>query len=367
MLIIAAGGTGGHLYPAVALAREFLAREPGGAVRFVGTTRGLERQVVPREGFALDLITAKPLMGLGVAKAVRALAALPVGIAQSVSLLRRHRAGLVIGIGGYTSPPVLLAAWLLRIPRAILEPNAHPGMANRAVAPFVDRIFLAFAEAGARFRAAKVRVVGTPVRRAFMTAAAGEPPSGLRRLLVFGGSQGAQAINAAMVDALPRLAAIDGLTIVHQTGEKDHAQVQAAYATAGLSARAQVLPFIYDMPEQIRKADVVVSRSGAVTVAELTAVGKPAVLVPLPQAIYNHQAKNAAVLEQAGAAIVVPQDRLTGGSLGEAIVSLSKEPARLQTMAARSRALGRTDSAERIIDECLALVRRGPGEATAGG
>jgi len=363
-LVIAAGGTGGHLYPAVALAREFLRRIPDGVVRFVGTTRGLESTVIPREGFPLDVITAKPFMGLSLGKMARALAALPIGVLQSVALLRRHRTDLVVGIGGYTSPPVLLAAWLLRIPRAIMEPNAYPGMANRALAPFADRIFLAFADAGARFSRAKVRVVGTPVRRAFVERAA-SPPSELKTLLVFGGSQGAQAINSAMIDALPTLAAIPDLRIVHQTGAKDQARVQAAYDAAGLTPRAHVVPFLFDMPEQMEHADLIVSRAGAVTVAELTALGRPAVLVPLPHAIYGHQAKNAAVLEQAGAAVVLSQDRLNGGTLGSLLAELSRNPARLRTMAERSRDLGRTESAEHIIDECLALLQRGNRNAAA--
>ena len=366
-LLIAAGGTGGHLYPAVALAHEFLRQAPAGAVRFVGTARGLERTVVPREGFALDLVAARPVMGMGWRRAATALLALPFALWQSLRLLRAHRADLVIGIGGYSSPPVLLAAWLLRVPRAILEPNAHAGMANRALAPFTDRIFLAFREAGTGFSESKVRVAGTPIRQAFFDAHAQEKDATGMTVLIFGGSQGAQAINTAMIEALPMLRALPNLTIVHQTGEKDHARVQAAYAAAGFTGQTRVMPFVFDMPATLRGADLIVSRAGAVTVAELTAVGKPAILVPLPQAIYQHQARNAAVLEQAGAAVVLPQASLSGAALGSAIVGLLTDRERLRAMGDRSRSLGRTDSAATIIRECLALVGRGRREVRAGG
>ncbi|MBI3603047.1 MAG: glycosyltransferase, partial [Nitrospirae bacterium] len=250
-IVIAAGGTGGHLYPAVALAREFIRQEPATSVLFVGTERGIESKVLPREGFELAKITAKPVMGRGLSQAAGAVLALPRGLWQSMGILRARRAQLVIGIGGYSSPPVLVAAFLLRIPRVILEPNAYPGLANKVLGPIADLVFLAFDAAKPYFCANKVRVVGTPIRRAFYEEGEGRgargegeeknqlssrftPHASRATLLVFGGSQGAHAINQAMVEALPHLRARrEGLAVIHQTGEADHAWVQGAYRAAG--------------------------------------------------------------------------------------------------------------------------------------
>lgn len=358
-IVIAAGGTGGHLYPAVALARTFLQRDTSTRILFVGTERGIESKVLAHEGFKLKLIAAKPVMGRGIRQAIAALIGLPIAVVQAIGILRSHRADLVIGVGGYTSPAVVLAAFLLRITRVILEPNAYPGMANMAVGPFAQRVFLAFESAAGSFSRSKVRVVGTPVRQEFLEPA--ERPTAtttgrdVTRLLVFGGSQGAKAINTAMLEALVELRDLkDRLLITHQTGEADHARVKAVYDAAGF--HAEVVPFIYDMPPILRQADLVVSRSGAMTIAEVTACGKPAILVPLPQAIYNHQAKNAQVMEAAGAAVVIPQSGLRGGTLGQTIRSLIRDRARLQTMSGRSATMRRVDSAEIIVRDCYALM-----------
>lgn len=354
-VVIAAGGTGGHLYPAVALAREFLRQDAGSRILFVGTPRGIEGKVLPHEGFELTMIAAQPVMGRGPVKAAAALLALPRAVAQSVGVLRRHRADLAVGIGGYSSPPVMLAAALLRIPRVLLEPNAYPGLANKAVGPLVDLVFLSYAEAAEYFPARKVRITGTPVRRAFLEPPPARGDDRARRLLVFGGSQGAQAINRAMVEALPHLHAVrDRVTIVHQTGDKDLESVRAAYASSGLEA--EVVPFIFDMPRVLRGADLVVSRSGAVTLAELAVCGKPAVLIPLPTAIYQHQERNARAMERAGAAVVLPQSELGGAALAEQILTLLSDAGRLQAMGRRSAAMGRADSAEAIVQACRQLV-----------
>lgn len=357
-IVIAAGGTGGHLYPAVALAREFLRRDPHAGILFVGTARGIESKVLAHEGFELRLIAAKPVMGRGFVQAATALLSLPIGIWQSIGILRRQRADLVIGVGGYTSPAVLAAAFLLGIPRVILEPNAYPGMANKAVGPFAQRVFLAFESAAGAFAPSKVRVVGTPIRRAFFEGADAPPAprsQGRMTLLIFGGSQGAKAINSAMIEALPDLVDMrERLAVTHQTGDADQARVSTAYQTAGF--HAEVVPFLYDMPRVLRAADLVVSRAGAMTIAEVTACGKPAILIPLPQAIYNHQARNAQVMESAGAAVVLPQAELTGPKLARTIKELLQDPARLTRMSARSLAMGRTDAAAAIVQECYALM-----------
>ena len=356
-ILIAAGGTGGHLYPAVALAREFLRRDPSTKIIFVGTAKGIETKVLTHEGFPLALITAKPVMGKGLWDALCGLLSVPVGLWQSMRLISRYRADLVIGVGGYTSPTMLVAAALKRITRVILEPNAYPGMANIAVGPCAQRVFLAFDSAAGKFAKAKVRVVGTPIRQHFLEAVdrSVSEAEGQQRLLIFGGSQGAKAINSAVIDGLAALAQkFPRLTITHQTGEADHARVVEAYRQAGI--QAEVVPFLYDMPTVLRAADLVVARAGAMTIAELTACGKPAILIPLPTAIYDHQMKNARAMEAAGGAIVLPQPELTGVQLAGSIAALLQQPDRLRAMQEKSRAMSRIDAAERIVHECYALM-----------
>jgi len=357
-VVIAAGGTGGHLYPAVALAREFLRRDPATKILFVGTKRGIESKVLAHEGFELALITAKPVMGKGLLAVMQGLLSVPVGLWQSWGILRRRRADVVIGVGGYTSPTMLAAAAMRGTARVIVEPNAYPGMANKAVAPFAQRIFLAFESAAASFDRQKVRVVGTPIRREFLAQAGqGEdsPVAGNRHLLVFGGSQGAKAINSAMLEGMASLVKrLPGLTVTHQTGEADYQRVRDAYGTLGVQAR--VVPFLYDMPAVLRTADLVVARAGAMTIAELTACGKPAILIPLPTAIYDHQMKNARAMEAAGGAIVLPQTDLTGSMLSESVSVILLDQRRLQTMSAKSREMRRIDAGEVIVRECYALM-----------
>lgn len=366
-VVLAAGGTGGHLYPGLSLAREFLRQAPGSSVLFIGTARGIESRVLPREGFALAMIDAKPVMGRGAAGAVAGLLALPRAIGQARRLLREREAELAVGIGGYTSPPVLAAAALLGVPRVLLEPNAIPGVANRALAPLADRVYLATGAAAGWFNPRKTLVTGTPVRREFYEL--GRQPSavgsddasrrqGRKTLLVFGGSQGAQAINRLMVEALAELGDWrERLAIRHQTGEADEASVRRAYETGGF--RAEVAPFFYDMPSVLRSADLVVARAGAVSLAELAVCGKPAVLIPLPGAIHNHQERNARAVEAAGAAVVLIQRETTGAALARTLRELLGDEARLRAMAERSRALGRPDSAEVIVRDCLELARSG--------
>lgn len=358
-IVIAAGGTGGHLYPAVALARAFLEKNPATTIVFVGTARGLESKVLAHEGFELVLISAMPVMGKGVIEAARGLLSLPISLWQCLKILKGRRADLVIGVGGYTSPMMVLAASLTSIARVILEPNAYPGMANKVVGSFAQRVFLSFESAASSFDRRKVRVVGTPIRKEFMEVSSQEEAAtsaaGLRRVLIFGGSQGARAINSAVIEGLPDLMKrYPQLSVVHQTGEVDYGRIIEAYRRAGISA--QVTPFLYDMPSVLRSADLVVARAGAMTIAELTACGKPAILIPLPQAIYDHQTHNAKVMEAAGAAVVLPQAELTGARLTGAITEILDDPERLRTMSNYSRGMRRIDAADAIVRDCYALV-----------
>lgn len=357
-IVIAAGGTGGHLYPAVALAREFLRRDAGTRVLFVGAARGLESKVLAHEGFELVLIDARPVMGKGIVGSIAGLCAMPVTLWQCLRILRYRNARLVIGVGGYTSPMMVLAAALAGVTRVILEPNASPGLANKAVGPFAQRVFLAFDSAASSFNARKVRVVGTPIRKDFLTAVQSESAAlhgKGSRVLIFGGSQGAKAINSAVIEGLSEMTTqCPQLAVTHQTGEADHARVAEAYRRAGVTAT--VAPFLYDMPAAIMEADLVVARAGAMTVAELTACGKPAILVPLPTAIYDHQTKNARVMEEAGAAVLLPQSELTGAVLARTVATIVRDAERLRAMHVASLAMRRTDAAEAIVRECYALM-----------
>jgi UDP-N-acetylglucosamine--N-acetylmuramyl-(pentapeptide) pyrophosphoryl-undecaprenol N-acetylglucosamine transferase len=355
-IVIAAGGTGGHLYPAVALAREFLRRDPRTNVLFVGTARGLESNVLDHEGFDLALISAKPVMGKGLFGALTGLCAMPVSWWQCLHILQTRRADLVIGVGGYTSPMMLLAAAWKGVTRVILEPNANPGMANKVVGPFAQRVFLAFESAADSFNRSKVRVVGTPIRKAFLDGVQrSREKFGPPRLLIFGGSQGAKALNAAVMEGLSELMTqLPQLVVTHQTGESDHARVAESYRRAGIESH--VMPFIYDMPSALREADLVVARAGAMTVAELTACGKPAILIPLPSAIYDHQTQNAKVMEAAGAAVLLRQSELTGTLLVRTVAGILGNPERLRGMSEASFSLRRIDAAESIVRECYALM-----------
>jgi UDP-N-acetylglucosamine--N-acetylmuramyl-(pentapeptide) pyrophosphoryl-undecaprenol N-acetylglucosamine transferase len=288
---------------------------------------------------------------------VKGVCAMPISLWQCFRILWSWQVRLVIGVGGYTSPMMVLAAALVGVARVILEPNANPGLANKAVGSLAQRVFLAFESAAGSFDRAKVRVVGTPIRRAFVDAVRRVQREAHRgqHLLILGGSQGAKAINSAMIEGLPEmLRRHPQMSIMHQTGESDHVRVAEAYRHAGVPAT--VTPFIYDMPSAIDAADLVVARSGAMTVAELTTCGKPAVLIPLPTAIYDHQTKNAKVMEAAGAAVVLPQADLTGMKLARTITEIFDDPERLRAMGVASATLRRTDAAEAIVRECYALL-----------
>jgi UDP-N-acetylglucosamine--N-acetylmuramyl-(pentapeptide) pyrophosphoryl-undecaprenol N-acetylglucosamine transferase len=360
-IVIAGGGTGGHLYPGIAVARELLARRPDAQISFAGTARGIEARVVPREGFALDLLRSAGLKGKGAADRLRGAALLPLGLADAWRIVSKRRPLLVIGVGGYSSGPVVLAAALRRIPTMLLEQNAVPGLTNRLLAKVVRQAAVTFASTCAFF-GAKAFVSGNPVRPEFLGGAdqAGESEangaeSGVG-VLVFGGSQGAHAINMAMVAAAPELAASGaGLRITHQTGERDVEVVRAAYAGAGLAATVE--PFLYDMGRRLRQADLIVCRAGATTLAELTAAGKGALLIPLPTATDDHQKKNAQVLAAAGAAELIEQKDLGGALLAERVLALARDTVRRQVIADAARRFARPDAAKVIVDRALELAR----------
>jgi UDP-N-acetylglucosamine--N-acetylmuramyl-(pentapeptide) pyrophosphoryl-undecaprenol N-acetylglucosamine transferase len=345
--LIAAGGTGGHLYPGLAVADELKRRDPGVTVVFAGTPRGLESRIVPRSGHELVLLPILPLNAVGLARAARGLLALPLGLLRSAALVRARRPAAVLGIGGYAGGPVTLAAALLGVRTVILEPNARPGFTNRVLRPFVDAAACAY-EATLPFYAKKGVLTGNPVRAAFFGIGRKPAGAGPLTLLAFGGSQGSRVLTRALVSALPHLPGVAQLRIVHQTGPAMLDEVTAAYRAA--AREAEVVAYLDDMDRRFAEADLVLSRSGATTCAELCAAGRPAVLVPLAQAADDHQRVNALALREAGAALVVEEAALTGQSLAAAIRGLAADAPRRLAMGASARALARPDAAARVAD-----------------
>ncbi len=346
-VIIAGGGTGGHIYPGIAIAQEFKRRNSNCQIIFIGTARGLETKIVPREGFKLELIEVAALKGVSSGRRIKSLLLLPKSVFVVRSLIQKYKPDVVIGVGGYASGPMLLIASLLGVPTMVAEQNALPGFTNRVLARFVKAAAVSFAEAQSYFRG-KAEITGNPVRAEFFTV----PPrtsSNVTNILITGGSQGARAINEAMMTALPALAANkDELVIVHQTGELDFEKVKAAYATSPL--RAEVKPFIEKMVEEFTKADFVISRAGATTVAELAAAGRPAIMIPLPWAADDHQRKNAEAVERAGAGRMILQSELSGERLASELLVLAKDPARRIAMSDASKTLAHPDAAVRVVD-----------------
>jgi len=360
-VVIAGGGTGGHLFPGIAVAHELIARRPGTVISFAGTAQGIEAKVLPREGFALDLIRSGGIKGKSVVGRVRGASLLPASAWDAWTIVAHRRPQLVIGVGGYSSGPVVLMAALRGIPTMVLEQNAVPGLTNRLLAPFVRAAAVTF-ESTLGYFSGKAFVSGNPVRPEFLeavgllTGTGADEQSSTARVLVFGGSQGAHAINVAMVEAASELAAGPPLRLTHQTGERDVEMVRTAYRRAGISA--EVEPFLYDMGQRLRHADVIVCRAGATTLAEITAAGRAAILIPLPTATDDHQRKNAESLVDAGAAELLLQRDASGEALASRVQALAADPARRQRLASVARGLAKPDAARVIVDRALELAAR---------
>ncbi len=353
-VIVAGGGTGGHLYPGIAVARAMLRHDPTLRVSFAGTTRGIEHRVVPQEGFELDLIRSAGLKGKSAGAVARGLGVLPLSGVDAWRVLSRRRPSLVIGVGGYSSGPVVALAALRGVPTLLLEQNAMPGLANRLLSRLVDAAAVTYEASLPWFHGHGV-VTGNPVRDAFLSVPP-RPVGGTRRtLLVFGGSQGARAINQAMVAAAAHLRDVTGaLVIVHQTGPHDEVSVREGYQKAGVVA--EVHRYLDDMPERMADADLLVCRAGATTLAELTVAGRAAVLIPLPGATDDHQRQNAAALVAEGAAVVVDERNLTPAALAATIGDLLVDDDRRAAIAERARSLARPDAAEQIARRAFALM-----------
>ena len=360
-VLIAAGGTGGHIYPGIAVANEVMHREPASVVRFVGTARGLENRLVPQAGFELSIIESAGLKNVSVMAKLRGLLILPASIFAARSLIRQFRPDIVVGAGGYVSGPVLLAASLMRIPTLVMDSNALPGWTNRRLAWFVDKATVSFPEALPYFHGKGV-LTGNPVRREFFEIPAKSRDAKRFDLLIFGGSQGARAINEAMIAALPQLTATKNiLRVTHQTGEAEFDKVQRGYKAAGWQEQAAVKRYIDNMVGEFSQADLIICRAGATTSAELVAAGKAAIMIPFPLAADDHQRKNAEALERGGAARMILQKDLSGERLAKEISALVDAPDEITRMEAASRKLARKNAAAVTVEMMEELIgKRGP-------
>ncbi|MCD6525752.1 MAG: undecaprenyldiphospho-muramoylpentapeptide beta-N-acetylglucosaminyltransferase [Desulfuromonas sp.] len=354
--LLAGGGTGGHVFPALAIARRAVEKDPLVQILFVGTAQGIEARVVEPAGFELETIDFCGFAGKSVWKKIQVLVKLIGSSRDALEILRRFKADVVIGVGGYASLPMLIAAALNRTPVVLHEQNAWPGLANRLASRWAKRICVSMADAAKEFPGRPVVMTGNPVRQDLFSCRAwqGSQP----QLLVFGGSQGAHALNRAVIDALPRLQqALPELSIVHQSGKAEMADVVAGYNDRKFE-NVEITPFINDMTSAYHYSQLVLCRSGATTIAELAACGRPAVLVPFPQAAADHQTRNAQVLADQGAAVVVPQAELSGEQLGDLLIELFQQPDKLAEMGRQARQLAAKGAADLILNECWHVARK---------
>ncbi len=366
-LIVAGGGTGGHLFPGVAVAQAFQARHIHNRVLFVNAGRPLDVSVLNRLGWQHRTIAIEGIKGRGKWRQAMAAAKIPRAIWQSRGLLLEFKPQVVMGVGGYSAGPVAVAAWLMGIPMVMHEQNREPGLTNRWVRRIANRIYLSFEDRGGEFDAHKTLVTGNPVRDEILThGGKGRVPHAADTftVMILGGSQGAHAINEAMVAALPHLSAVGGLRVVHQTGRDDEMWVSKAYAEGGLAATVRA--FFDDMAERYAQADLIICRAGATTVAEITVVGRAALFIPFPQAADDHQTANARALVDAGAAEMIPQSELTGTVLADRIAYYRRNPAIIGTMAAKALTLGRPEAALSIVRDIYRLIEnKGEGSRQA--
>ena len=359
---MAAGGTGGHIYPAVAVANEIMRRSPESEVRFVGTARGLETKLVPNAGYKLELIESAGLKNVGLVGMLKGLLLMPKSFFAARKLLKEFKPDVVVGAGGYVTGSVLLTASFLKIPTLVMESNALPGFTNRQLARFVDKAAVTFEEA-AKFFPGKAVVTGNPVRREFFDIPPKPRDNSSFSLLAFGGSQGARAINNALVAALPFFEnEKNRLKITHQTGELDFEAVRKGYEDAGWlkenSGAAKVTKYINDMNAEFARTDLIICRAGATTCAELAAAGKAAIMIPLPTAADDHQRKNAEAMQTAGAARMILQKDLNGEILATEIKNLINAPEKITAMEQAAKKLVKGDAAAMMVDLIESLVRR---------
>jgi UDP-N-acetylglucosamine--N-acetylmuramyl-(pentapeptide) pyrophosphoryl-undecaprenol N-acetylglucosamine transferase len=360
-IIIAGGGTGGHLFPGIAIAQEFQRRHAATRIIFVSTGNPLERSVLAKVGFELDCISAAGIKGRGMWHQLKSTAKIPIGILESMRIIKKFGPHLAVGLGSYSAGPVIIGAWLLRIPTAVHEQNILPGITNRILARFAKRIYISFEATQSRLKAENVLWTGNPVRRELL-AIPDRRQNGSHNLdgrspftiLIIGGSQGAHRINLAVMEALQDLQEKENLDFIHQTGAADAQMVEEAYRENQI--RCTVQPFFDNMAELYSGADLLICRAGATTVAEITALGKAAIFIPFPYAADDHQVFNAGSLAEQGAAEMITEKNLNGKILSEKIAFYAANSAALKNMATRARRFGKPDAAERIVDDCYKLV-----------
>jgi UDP-N-acetylglucosamine--N-acetylmuramyl-(pentapeptide) pyrophosphoryl-undecaprenol N-acetylglucosamine transferase len=361
-LIIAGGGTGGHLFPGIAVAEEVLATDLNSHVRFIGTGNRFETSVLNGKGFEQKHIRVQSLKGKSMVQQIKALASLPWSVLSATWILKKFRPDVVLGVGGYSAGPVVVAAWILRIPRALHEQNVIPGMTNRLLACFSDRIYVSFAGTRVKASAQKILLTGNPVRKEIVSyqesapAAARGPvtPENPFTIFIVGGSQGAHRINTAVMAALKHMASKDRIAIIHQTGAADEDIVRKAYTEHNINGT--VKPFFDHMEKQYRKADLVICRAGASTIAELTVLGKGVIFVPYPFAADDHQALNARQLVSVEAAELILEKDLSGELLSQKIEHYASSPQKLASMAANMRKQARPDAAKVIVEDLYELA-----------
>lgn len=350
-LMIGAGGTGGHIYPAIAIAQEYLSRDPARKVIFVGTEYGLEKTLVPKAGFPIEFISVGGMKGKSLGQTLRNLVRLPLGFAGAWKLITRYRPSAILGVGGYASGPVVLIGSLRKIPTLIHESNAAPGLTNRILARFASAVAVAF-PAALDVLKRPGQVTGNPIRAEFFKSTVkprSERGDGKVRLLIFGGSQGSRILNDTFTAALLFLSRLkDRLEIVHQTGPGEHAKVVEAYRASAFRD-ARVVPYLDNMADELAAADLVISRSGAMTVGELTALGRAAILIPFALATHNHQEMNARELERAGGAVVITEPQLTPEKLAGAVSEVLSDPQKPSRMGRAAKALATPDATKDIV------------------
>ena len=357
-VVIAGGGTGGHLFPGIALAKSLKRHDMSIQVTFVGTRQGIESKVLPKEGLQLKTILSGGLLGKKGASRWISWSKLPVGMAQSMAFLIRKRPNLVVGVGGYVSGPLVFSAWVLRIPILIHEQNSIPGVTNRLLGKIADKVAISFGMSRKFFPQDTVTETGNMIREEMCKPREEtiKEPQGKIRILILGGSQGAHSINMAMLDALDKLSHVkDRLEIVHQTGERDVTQVREAYENKRFSAEAHA--FIDDIGEQYQKASLVICRAGATTLAEVTACGKVSLLVPFPHAAHNHQEHNARAVEAENAGQVVLDKDISGEIFAKSILEAMDDPEKMREMADNSYRLGKREATEEVTQLCLELMK----------
>lgn len=365
-VVIAGGGTGGHLFPGIALAKALKKHDPKMNITFVGTKQGIESRVLPKEGFALKTIYSGGLIGKKGLNRFLSLAKIPIGVFQSLAWLVEKQPALVVGVGGYVSGPLVFSAWVLRIPILIHEQNSIPGTTNKMLGKIADNIAISFKESAKYFPANKVIETGNLIREELCGSKKETVRLDRFNVLVLGGSQGAHSINAGMVEAMDVLSQKkDQLHIIHQTGVKDCDWVTNQYTKKGVSA--DVRPFIDDMAEQYRKADLIICRAGATTLAEITACGKMAVLIPYPYATHNHQEHNARILESAQAAEMILDKDVSGNRLAQTITDAIEQPEKKRAMEDNCYALGKRDATEKALRLCLDLLEKSGGRRKKNG